>query len=324
MSTGAASLPGWASDVLAAPGTSHYLRIQADRLIDPAGKTVGTVGEGVVRFPVATADASISFYREADGAHFHERADVAYAMTSLDAHVYHGYLERIRPPDPAALIVDVGGGDGRNATPWLRWGFQRVVVVDAAGAALERLRGRIAARNPEWLSRVLLIEADARALPLRDGCADRVQSIEALAYLNDDYAAGLRECRRVMARDARLLVADRDYEAGLLTRLFYGGGIRGMLEQAGRRTIVDGNATGSVRSRCFTAGELAVLVEQSGLRIVSQAGISALSLILGHERAAGRLAPEDESHLPAMHALLRDLGRDGALRRSHVVVAARC
>jgi hypothetical protein len=41
--------------------------------------------------------------------------------------------------------------------------------------------------------RVLLIEADARQLPLRERCAERVQAIEALAYLNSFETAGLIE-----------------------------------------------------------------------------------------------------------------------------------
>ena len=54
--------------------------------------------------------------------------------------------------------------------------------------------------------------------------------------------SGLRECVRLLAHNGRILVADRDHEAGLLTRLFYGGGIGGMLEQADNRDIWDGNA----------------------------------------------------------------------------------
>ena len=162
-------------------------------------------------------------------------------MSALDAEVYHGYLAELRPDDLDAVVLDVGGGDGRNAVPWLRWGFRRVVVVDPVRDALARLRERLAAEHADWLNRVLLIEADARQLPLRERCADRVQAIESLAYLNGDYSSGLVECTRVLADGARLLVADRDYEGGLLARLFYGGGVRGMLEQAPSRDIWDGN-----------------------------------------------------------------------------------
>jgi SAM-dependent methyltransferase len=281
----------------------------------------GTIVNGVACFPIATPDRSIEFYRDVGGAHFHERAAVPYSMSALDTEVYHSYLAELRCDNLDALIVDVGGGDGRNAVPWLRWGFRRVVVVDPVRGALARLRSRLEAEHPDWLDRVLLIEADARQLPLRERCAERVQAIEVLAYLNEDYSSGLRECIRLLPDGARLLVADRDYEGGLLTRLFYGGGIRGLLDQAASRGIWDGNETRIVRSRCFTAEEFETTIRDHGLRIVSQAGVSVLSLILGYERACGRLSPQDKAHLGEVRALLCRLGRAGSMRRSHVIVA---
>jgi ubiquinone/menaquinone biosynthesis C-methylase UbiE len=196
-------------------------------------------------------------------------------------------------------------------------------VIDPVRAGLLRLRTRIVAEHPDWIGCVLLIEADARRLPLRDRCAGRVQAIEALAYLNEDYGRGLDECVRLMADNGQLLVADRDYESGLLTRLFYGGGIGGMLEQAGTRDLWDGNAQRVVRSRAFTAKELAEIMWDHGLRIVSQRGVSALSLILGHEHGSGRIAPQDDTRLVQVRALLIELGRMGSMRRSHVIVAER-
>jgi len=317
------SLPRWAYEILMSPQTRSPLSEEEGRLIAPDGEVAGTIVEGIACFPIPTPDRSIEFFRDVGGAHFYERAAVAYSMTALDTEVYQGYLAELRCDNLDALILDIGGGDGRNAVPWLRWGFRRVVVADAARAALARLRARLAAENPDWLDRLLLIEADARHLPLRERCAGRVQAIEALAYLNEDYSSGLSECIRLLADGGRLLVADRDYEGGLLTRLFYGGGIRGMLEQAASREIWDGNETRIVRNRCFTAEEFATMMQDHGLRILSHGGVSALSLILGHERAGGRLAPQDEAHLGEVRALLGQLGRAGSMRRSHVIIAER-
>jgi len=95
------AIPVWAAEVLAEPAT--------------------VVG-GVVRCVLPGKDPSIEFYRAAGGARFHERSHVGYAMTALDTSVYHGYLSEFRPDDLNSLIVDVGGGDGRNAMPWLEWG----------------------------------------------------------------------------------------------------------------------------------------------------------------------------------------------------------
>jgi len=317
------SLPCWAYEILVSPQTRSLLSEQQCRLIAPDGKVAGTIVEGIACFPIPRSDRSIEFYRDVGGARFHERAAVPYSMTALDTEVYHGYLAELRCDDPNALIVDVGGGDGRNAVPWLRWGFRRVVVVDPVRAALARLRARLAAENPPWLDRLLLIEADARQLPLRERCAERVQAIEALAYLNEDYSSGLSECIRLLADGGRLLVADRDYEGGLLTRLFYGEGIRGLLDQAASRDIWDGNQTRIVRSRCFTAEEFTTMIRDHGLRILSHGGVSVLSLVLGYERAGGRLLPQDEAYLGEVRALLGQLGRAGSMRRSHVIVAER-
>ncbi|PYR68346.1 MAG: hypothetical protein DMF88_09540 [Acidobacteria bacterium] len=291
----------------------------AEGVVDPAVRLESV--NGVLRAALPGNDPAITFYRDAGGAHFQERSRVGYAMTTLDTSVYHGYLAGIRPADLNAVIVDVGGGDGRNALPWLEWGYRRLVVIDPAGAALERLRAAIAGRDPQWLDRVLLIEADARTLPLRSNVAARIFAIEALAYLNEDYGCGVRECARAMAADGRVLLADRDYEGALLTRLFYGGGIAGMLAQGDTRDVVDGNADCSVRSRCFTFDELTREIEHAGLRIVASYGVSAMSLVLGYLRNTGRITPEDDSRLPEVHRLLAALGREGAMRRSHVIIA---
>src|SRR5205823_5858299 len=121
-------LPSWAGDVLISPSTRLPLREEDGRLVVANGEAAARVVEGIARFPVSESDTGIEFYRGVGGPRFHERAAVPYAMTALDADVYHGYLAELRPSDPNALIVDVGGGDGRNAVPWLRWGFRRVVI----------------------------------------------------------------------------------------------------------------------------------------------------------------------------------------------------
>ena len=194
MSTSSA-MPPWALEVLTKPGTGLALSQELGELLDPEGAIVGRVLDGIACFAVADRDASIAFYREVGGARFHERASVTYAMSTLDTEVYHGYLAEFQPDNLDAVIVDVGGGDGRNAVPWLRWGFRRVLVIDPVFAALARLRDRVARDTPEWLDRLLLIEADARSLPLAPGVAARVQAIEALAYLNEDYAIGSARMR---------------------------------------------------------------------------------------------------------------------------------
>ena len=178
-----------------------------------------------------------------------EIVTVTYAMSSLDTPVYHDYLREFAPDDPDALVVDIGGGDGRNALPWLQWGFRRVVVIDATVAGLTRFRNRVAQENPAWLGRLLLIQCDARALPLATAQADRIFAVEVLYYLNEDYELGPAECHRAMRPHARLLLADRSYD--LLTRLLYFGGLGAMLETARNREMWDGQHENGVRTRCF-------------------------------------------------------------------------
>ena len=268
-------------------------------------------------------DPSTEYYRGIGGAHFHERSVVPYAMTALDTPVYRDYLRDFAPDDRDILVVDVGGGDGRNAIPWLQWGFKRVVVVDSTAAALSRFRTRILAENPQWIERLVLIECDARTLPFADDTADRVQAIEALYYLNEDYEQGLAQCRRVMRPQARLLLADRSYEGALLTRLLYYGGVGAMLKTARSREMWDAEDGHRVRTRCFSREELHGLVAAEGLEIAETGGISAFSLLLSFLSKLDRLGPESETQLAAMHQLLISLGHIGCFSRSHVVIAAK-
>jgi hypothetical protein len=308
---------------LVSPTAKLPLALVGDRLVASNGELSATIVDGIASFPVSNNDDSIDFYERIGGPRFHERAAIPYSMSALDTDIYHRYLSELRGDNFDSLIVDVGGGDGRNTVPWLRWGFRRVIIVDPIRAALARFRTRVQTQRPEWLDRLLLIQGDARYLPLRDGCAGTVQAIEALCYLNEEYSTGLGECIRLLSNGALLLLADRDYEAGLLARLFYGGGIRGMLDQANSRDVWDGAGDDLVRSRCFTADELLALIQEHGLRVKSHRGTSIFSLILGYERSGGRLVLDNEANLSEVRTLLDHLGRTGTLRRCHVIVAER-
>jgi hypothetical protein len=311
----------WCDDLLAEPGGGAAARLSGDSIVTGDGKTIGHVQGGILRFGVPAEDPSIEFYKAIGGANFHDRAKVGYAMTTLDTPVYHDYLKLIRPKQPGAILADIGGGDGRNAVPWLAETDARVVVVDPIVDGLVRFRARLESEHPDWLDRVLLIEADARRIPLKGGSCDAVQAVEALCFLNEEYEMGMRECRRLMSGAAHLLVAERDYESGLIVQLLYGDGVAGMLRYAKTNDFWDGPADHLVRSRCFTREQLAEIVERCGLHVVDQCGISSFSMIMSYLRGQGRLGgPEDEPLLPEVHALLKQFGRDGRMMRSHVLV----
>jgi ubiquinone/menaquinone biosynthesis C-methylase UbiE len=320
-SSGPDQIPEWAWEVLASPGGGR-LRCEG-RILRAADQPIGRIDQGILRFKMPRGDPSTEYYRTIGGAHFHARSAVPYAMTALDTPVYHDYLRQFAPDDHDVLVVDVGGGDGRNAIPWLQWGFKRVVVVDSSAAALSRFRTWMLAENREWVERLVLIECDARTLPLADDTADRVQAIESLYYLNEDYVQGLAQCRRVMRRQARLLLADRSYEGALLTRLLYYGGVGAMLETVRSREMWDGEDGHRVRTRYFAREELHALVAAQGFEIVETGGISAFSLLLSFLSKLDRLGPDSEAQVAPIHQLLIGLAHTGCFSRSHVVIAAK-
>jgi SAM-dependent methyltransferase len=320
-SVGAEQVPEWAWEMLASPGGGP-LRCEGG-VLRAADLPIGRINHGILRFDMTTGDPSTDYYRAIGGAHFHDRSAVPYAMTALDTHVYHDYLREFAPDDRDLLVVDVGCGDGRNALPWLQWGFKRVVVVDSTAAALFRFRTRVSAENREWLERLVLIECDARTLPLADSTADRVLAVESLYYLNEDYEKGLAQCHRVMRPQARLLLAERSYEGALLTRLLYYGGVGAMLETARSREMWDGEDKTRVRTRCFSSGELHALVAARGFQILDTGGISAFSLLLSFLSKADGLGPESDAQLDAVHQLLISLAHTGCCSRCHVVIAAK-
>jgi ubiquinone/menaquinone biosynthesis C-methylase UbiE len=309
----------WAWEVLASPGGGP-LRCE-DGILWATDQPIGRIDQGILRFNMPSGDPSTDYYRTIGGAHFHERSAVPYAMTALDTPVYHDYLRAFAPDDHDLLVVDVGGGDGRNALPWLRWGFKRVVVVDSTAAALSRFRARMLAENREWLERLVLIECDARTLPLGDEVADRVLAIESLYYLNEDYEQGLAQCHRVMRPQALLLLVDRSYEGALLTRLLYYGGVRAMLETARGREMWDGENETRVRTRCFSSTELQALVATQGFKILETGGISVFSLLLSFLSKSDKLGPESDAQLAAVHQLLISLAHTGSCSRCYVVLA---
>jgi ubiquinone/menaquinone biosynthesis C-methylase UbiE len=314
-------IPVWAWEVLASPGGGP-LRCEYG-ILWAADQPIGRIDQGILRFNMPSGDPSTEYYRTIGGAHFHERSAVPYAMTALDTPVYRDYLREFAPDDHDMLVVDVGGGDGRNALPWLQWGFKRVVVVDSTAAALSRFRTRVLAENREWMERLALIECDSRTLPLADQVADRVLAIESLYYLNEDYEKGLAQCHRVMRPQGRLLLADRSYEGALLTRLLYYGGVGAMLETARSGEMWDGEDETRVRTRCFSRRELIALISAQGFQIVEIAGISTFSLLLSFLSKSDRLGPESDAQLAAVHQLLISLAHTGCCSRCHVVIAAR-
>jgi hypothetical protein len=155
------------------------------------------------------------------------------------------------------VVVDVGGGRGDLAVNLVRWARRRrrpvwVLVVDSDAAVLALARRRTA-HYPE----IVLVQADATALPLRDGVADVAVAALTLHHLDHDAAVG---CLASLAAVASLAVVNDLLRTRgslalvwLATRLL-------RLHPVSRH---DGPL--SVR-RAYSTGELAVLAGRAGVR----------------------------------------------------------
>jgi len=155
------------------------------------------------------------------------------------------------------VVADVGGGRGDLAVHVARWARRagrpvRVLVLDTDAATLALARRRTAA-YPE----ITVVQADATALPLREGAADVVVAALTLHHLDPDAAAA---CLAEMRAAAPLAVVNDLLRTRtslalvwLATRLLW-------LHPVSRH---DGPL--SVR-RAYSPGELAVLAEKAGGR----------------------------------------------------------
>jgi ubiquinone/menaquinone biosynthesis C-methylase UbiE len=104
-------------------------------------------------------------------------------------------------PERVGRAADLSCGTGNYALELARRGWQ-VVGIDQSMPML-----RLAARKARAASRApALVQADAAALPLRDGSLDLVTLILGLEFMADPQSA-LHEARRVLDRRGSLVVA---------------------------------------------------------------------------------------------------------------------
>ena len=312
--------PQWSKGIFRNKG--KMIEYRDNLFVSADGSLAGHWRDHIADFGADANDNAIDWYASVGGTNFQERMEIPFTMSSLDTPVYRACLEELRPADPDALIVDVGGGDGRNTLPWLEMGYQRIICVDPIRQSLIRLRDRLDRNHPGWQERVLLMVADARHLPLRDGCADLVLAIETLCYLNRDFRQGVAECARTLTQGGRFLWIDRAWEGALFVRLLYEG-LPAMLDMLDRSVMKDGPPDQLVESRVFTLEEMTRTLEEAGLDARPIGGASILPVLMGAMRSATQGQSFDVSLQEPTRQLMLRLWKEGHAKRTLAVYGSK-
>jgi len=100
---------------------------------------------------------------------------------------------------PGGLVLDMGVGTGRIAVPLTEQDY-RLVGIDISEKMLERLRDKKAFARRELFA----LRGDATSLPFADDSFRAVVSVHVF-HLLEDIDACIREAKRVLAPDGRLL-----------------------------------------------------------------------------------------------------------------------
>ncbi len=131
------------------------------------------------------------------------RYDVMNDLMSLGVHrIWKRIFLTAIDPRPSATLLDLAGGTGDISFGWRRLGGGPVIISDINASMLAVGERRAAARG--LLGGMSFLVADAEALPLPDGCVDRVSMAFGLRNCTDKDAV-LRQAHRVLRPGGRFL-----------------------------------------------------------------------------------------------------------------------
>ena len=149
---------------------------------------------------------------EREAAHWWD-ADSRFAASlhAINAHRLGEVHERLGARLAGLAVVDLGCGGGLMAEPLARAGA-RVVGCDLGAASLAAGR-----RHGDGLRDLHYLRADARRVPLADGCADLVLAADIVEHI-DGWTAVVCEAGRLLAPGGLLYVStiNRTWRATLL------------------------------------------------------------------------------------------------------------
>lgn len=173
--------------------------------------------------------------------------------------------------NPEARVLDLCCGTGDLAASFRREGPARVVGADFSHPMLTRALAKDAARASvprAARGNRSSVEADALALPFRDGQFDLVAA--AFGFRNlANYEHGIAEIRRVLQPGGSLAILEFSEPRNRLLGALYGYYFRSVLPRIGRAISRDGTAYSYLPAsvgRFLSADELAGLIARAGFR----------------------------------------------------------
>lgn len=173
---------------------------------------------------------------------------------------------------PGARVVDVGCGTGRHARALAAAVGAEVVAVDVSAGLLTAGRDREPVRAGGGDGRVAWLQADARHLPLRPGCADVVLSLcqGGFGLGPGDDEAVLAEMARVLGDGGRLVVTafSLAFAARYLAPEDSVDALRGLVHSPAEVRDAEGHRRSfDLWTACYTPRHLVRLLADAGLRI---------------------------------------------------------